>query len=80
MKDAKVTTGTKARTIVLFISIINQLLLMAGKNPLPFSENEIYEAISLVAWVVSSIVCWWKNNSFTVPAILADKFLKEKRG
>ena len=67
---------TIARTIVLALALINQVLTMLGVNPLPFSEDIIYEAVTLIATVVSSVAAWWCNNSFTKNAIAADDYLK----
>lgn len=73
----KVSNATIARTIVLVIALINQVLTMSGYNPLPWSDTEIYEAATLLLTVISSIVAWWKNNSFTANAIMADEYKKE---
>lgn len=74
-----VSTGTIIRTIVLAIALINAVLTMCGINPLPFSDDEIYEGVSAVVAVVATIVAWWKNNSFTKAAIKADEVLKEEK-
>lgn len=50
----KVTTGTIARTVVLAVSLLNVLLNAFGKNPLPFSDDEVYTAVSTVVAVVAS--------------------------
>ncbi len=68
---------TVARTIVLALALINQVLTMLGINPLPFSEDTVYEAITLIATVITSIAAWWCNNSFTKNAIAADNYLKK---
>lgn len=72
----KASKATLARTIVLVIALINQVLTVSGKNPLPFSETEIYEGVSLMLTATASIVSWWKNNSFTKNAIKADEYKK----
>ena len=71
----KITTGTIARTTVLVIALLNQVITMAGYNPLPWSDTEIYEAITMIATVITSVIAWWKNNSFTKNAIDADEYL-----
>ena len=71
----KVTAGTIARTVVLAVSLLNVLLNAFGKNPLPFSDDEVYTAVSTVVAVVASLAAWWKNNSFTPEAIEADAFM-----
>lgn len=71
------------RLIVLVILLINQTLIVYGWNPLPFSEEEIYEGISSVAMVLMAIYTWWKNNNVTEEAQKAQEYLdelKERRG
>lgn len=75
----KVTAGTIARTVVLAVSLLNVLLNAFGKNPLPFSDDEVYTAVSTVVAVVASLVAWWKNNSFTTAALKADETLTLER-
>lgn len=70
----KVKAGTVIRTTVLLLAVVNQLLTATGKNPLPFSEEEVYQALTAVLTAVSSITAWWKNNSFSQAAILADEY------
>lgn len=69
-----VKKGTIIRTVVLLFAIINQLLTATGRNPLPFSEEEVYQALTAVLTAVTSIIAWWKNNSFSESAILADEY------
>ena len=65
------------RLVVLAILLINQILITLGWNPFPFSEKQIYEAVSSVATVVMAVWAWWKNNSVTKEAQKADKHLRE---
>lgn len=76
----KISKETIARTIVLALALVNQILTAFGINPLPFSENTVYEFITLVFTIGASAWAWWKNNSFTNEAIKADEFLKELKG
>lgn len=76
---AKITKETIIRTVVLFFTLINMILTTIGKNPLPFSENEIYTVMTEITTVAASLWAWWKNNSFTQNAIMADEYLKELR-
>lgn len=71
-----ITVGTIIRTTVLYLALINQILVIAGKSPLPISNEEVEQIISLLATVVASIIAWWKNNSFTQKAIEADRTFK----
>lgn len=72
-----VRPDTLIRTLVLAAALLNQILMVAGKNPLPFSDTELYEYFSLTASVASSLWAWWKNNSFTSAAQAADEYMKE---
>ena len=65
------------RLAVLLILLINQTLMLFGWSPLPFSEEEIYEAASSVALVITALWTWWKNNSVTKEAEEADQYLQE---
>lgn len=77
----KVSAETIIRTIVLLVTLINSVLTMSGKNPLPFAEDELYTALSCIATIGATLWAWWKNNSFTEAAIKADEYLKDlKKG
>ena len=65
--------STIIRTIVLAVVLVNNILTMNGLNPLPFSEDELYEIVSGIATIAASIWAWWENNSFTKAAIKADE-------
>ncbi len=79
MKNTNISAGTIARTIVLIVALVNTLLTAFGKNPLPFSDEEVYAGVSAVITVIVSLVAWWKNNSFTKKAIEADAILIESK-
>lgn len=73
----KISVETIIRTIVLAVALLNQVLTSMGKNPLPFSDDLIYEAVTLAVTIGASAWAWWKNNSFTKNAIAADVYLAE---
>lgn len=77
MKSIK--ADTIARTIVLALALINQVLAIVGKQALPFAEDEVYQICSLIATIVTSGIAWWKNNSFTQAAIAGDELMKEEK-
>lgn len=72
-----VSKETIARTIILAVALINQILVVLGINPLPFAEEELYNIISTIATAAAALWTWWKNNSFSPEAIQADKYLNE---
>ena len=41
----KIETGTIVRTAVLGFALLNQVLTISGKNPLPFSNEEVGQAV-----------------------------------
>lgn len=65
------------RLVVLAILLLNQVLITFGWNPLPWSEDEIYEGVSAVATVIAALWAWWKNNSVTEEAQVADEYMRE---
>lgn len=69
-----VSKETIIRTIILVIALLNQILTAAGKNPLPFSDEEIHMGLTAVFTVAAAVWAWWKNNSFTENAIAADEY------
>lgn len=75
----QISNGTIARTVVLLFALVNQFLTICGWNPLPFSEEGVYEGISLLLTVGASLWAWWKNNSFSEAALEADRYLKAVR-
>lgn len=72
----KVKKDTVARTVVLALALLNQALAIAGREALPFGEDQVYQLVSLTLTLVASLVSWWKNNSFTKAAIAGDNYLK----
>ena len=75
MKNVK--TETIVRTVILIVALINQALTVAGKSLLPITDDQITEVITLTITIGASLWAWWKNNSFTQPAIKADEILKD---
>ncbi len=65
------------RLIVLIIAMVNQTLILAGYNPLPFSDEQVFEAVSTVATVLIALWAWWKNNNVTKEAQQADEYMRE---
>lgn len=77
--ETKIKPGTIARTIILTLALINQILQSTGRSIIPVSDAQIQELVSLIFTIGSAIAAWWYNNSFTEPAIKADEYLEELR-
>lgn len=70
---------TIIRTAVLALALLNQCFTVAGKPIININENEVNELISVAFTVITAVVAWWKNNSFTPEAIEADRYLSKLR-
>ena len=68
------------RLIVLVILIINQTLITLGYEPLPFSDEQVYEAVSIVALVVVSLYSWWRNNNVSEEALAGQSEIERIKG
>lgn len=73
----KVSSGTIARTAILALALINQLLTAFGYNVIDISDETINTLVGAIFTVVAAIVAFWKNNSFTKEAIEADEVMKK---
>lgn len=71
----KIKTETLIRTAVTFFVLINSVLVILGKDKLPWTEDEVYTAVSAVAAAVTTLWSWWKNNSISAAAIKADEYM-----
>lgn len=72
----KVNKMTVARTIILVLALLNQCLVVAGKPIIEIADETIIEAVSLVWTIAASVWAWWKNNSFSQSAMLADAYME----
>ncbi|MCL7873538.1 phage holin [Bacillus altitudinis] len=77
--------GTVVRTVLLFIALINQALIMFGKPVLPISEDQVtsladtlYLAFSMVFTLVTTLVAWFKNNYVTSKGQMQKEALQQK--
>lgn len=73
----KISAGTIARTIILALALINQLLAAFGYSVIPIEDETISSIVTAVFTIASALAAWWKNNSFTKAAIEADGVLQE---
>lgn len=75
----KVSKGTITRTVVLIIALANQLLAAFGKSPLPIDGETATQIISTGFTVVTALIAWWKNNSFSAAALKGDAVMKDEK-
>lgn len=74
-----VSAATLARTAVLALALINQVLSAAGKPIITIDNEQLEQLISTGFTVVSALVNWWYNNSFTQAALKADEEYERQR-
>lgn len=79
MKTSAISAGTIARTVALALALLNQILTVLGLNPLDIAEDDVYTLCSTIATVITALIAWWENNSFTKAAIAADKYLDQAK-
>ena len=72
-----ITSGTIARTIILVLALVNQILTATGHSVINISDESVNTLISTGFTIVTAIVAWWKNNSFTQSALKADCVMRE---
>ncbi|MEK5498440.1 phage holin [Bacillus altitudinis] len=77
--------GTVIRTVLLFIALINQTLVMFGQTVLPISEEQVqtvgealYVAGSTIFTMVTAVMAWFKNNYVTYKGQLQKDALKQR--
>ena len=68
-----ISAGTIARTACLLLALANQLLSALGKPVLPIESATVEQLVTAGITTVTSLIAWWKNNSFTAAALEADK-------
>ena len=73
----KITSGTLARTIILALALINQILSMCGIAVLPIEDAQVETIVTTLWTVIAAVVAWWKNNSFTQAALAGDALKDE---
>lgn len=61
--------GTIIRTLVLIVTIINQVVAFISQL------SGWYLGLSIAALVISAVIAWWNNNDITPAAQLATKIL-----
>jgi SPP1 family holin len=65
------------RTILLFLTLGNQVLTLTGHSPLPFDNEALAESVATVLVTTVSIWTWWKNNYISAKGLKQKEVLKE---
>lgn len=75
----EITAWTIARTIILFLALVNQLLSASGHAVIPIEDATVETLVSTAFTIVTAVIAWWKNNSFTYAARLGDFHMRKAR-
>lgn len=65
MSISKISKGTIIRTIMMLIAVVNTICSSAGLTTLDIDENTLYTVLTGAWDVVTLVLVWWKDNSFT---------------
>lgn len=71
-----VSPGTIARTIILAMALVNQILSASGHAVIPIEDATVETLVTTSFTVVAALINWWKNNSFTKAALAGDEAMK----
>ena len=74
VKDIK--AGTYVSAVVLIFTMVNYVLNIMGKPVININENEIAAWVTAIVGVVGIIYSWYKNQSITKPAQVADDVMQ----
>lgn len=74
VKDIKASTYVSA--VVLIFTMVNYVLNIMGKPVININENEIAAWVTTIVGVVGIIYSWYKNQSITKPAQVADDVMQ----
>ena len=74
VKDIKASTYVSAA--VLIFTMVNYVLNIMGKPVININENEIAAWVTAIVGVVGIIYSWYKNQSITKPAQVADDVMQ----
>lgn len=72
----KEKTNAIIRLTIMLILMINMVLTLLGKNPIPFDEAQLTEWLTVAAAGISTLWSWWKNAPITKAAQEAQVTLK----
>ena len=68
-----VNSGTIVRTLLLVLALTNQVLAAFGIAAIPISDELLSTLVNTAFTVITSLMAWWKNNSFTEAAQKGDE-------
>ena len=83
-KGNEMNKGTRIRTVVLAIAIINQAISQVGEPDFGNeTANTVYRIVSYIFTVLAAAAAFWYNNDFTEEACIGTAItrqLKQEQG
>ncbi|WP_035512853.1 phage holin [Halalkalibacillus halophilus] len=71
--------GTLIRSIVFLIILINQALVLFGKSPLPYSNEQLEAGVTALVTTTVGLWAWFKNNYVTEKGRQQHELLKKNK-
>ena len=68
-----IDAGTIARTIVLALALINQILVASGHPIINIDDQTVTDLVNSAFTIGAAVWAWWKNNNFTRAAHAGQK-------
>lgn len=68
--------ATIVRTVLFALVLLNFGLKQFGHEVIPVDESAVAEFVEYAISAAILILSWWKNNSFTQNAQVADRYLE----
>lgn len=75
-KISGIAPGTWVRLALLAAALINMGLKVFGAEGILLGNELAEKTATVVIMVVTALMAYWKNNSFTEAAIAADEVMK----
>lgn len=69
----KIKGSTIARILALLAAVLNECLVLFGKSALPFTQNWVYQVVSLVVMIILAAINCWNNQDVSQLALLCGK-------
>ena len=71
--------GALLRLVLVIFALVNQILTMTGHAVLPISDEQLTDILTNGFTIIVTLYAWWKNNSFTKPALRADEQMRMEK-
>lgn len=72
-----IPAATYTRYILMLLAGVNMILTHFGLNPIPISDDSIYQVVTDVLAFAVMLTNTWCNNSVTAPALKADEYYRD---